>query len=210
VTIEQRIERIERIERQNRRLKRAVIGMAVAGLSVLVMGQTLPPKVHDVVKAREFRVVSGLGRTNVKIGTNRNCKRESIGLGCGGNILVYGKQYRGKMMPGRRYFTDPRHKIYQDIVTEISEDKFGNGFITTYSNKFRKVRIGTDGSGTGSITTYGSRFKKIVTIGGSKSGKGKDSARKPLIGITSDQNGEGRVTQFNREGNVTAVWPPMR
>ena len=31
-------QRFERLERQNRRLKRGMIGMAVAGLSLLVMG----------------------------------------------------------------------------------------------------------------------------------------------------------------------------
>ena len=45
-------QRFERLERQNRNLRRSVIGMAVAGLSVLVMGQTLPPKVHDVVRGK--------------------------------------------------------------------------------------------------------------------------------------------------------------
>ncbi len=61
-------QRFERLERQNRRLKRSVIGMAVAGLSLLVMGQTLPAKVHDVVKAKKFEVVRDDGLPMVHIG----------------------------------------------------------------------------------------------------------------------------------------------
>ena len=64
-------QRLERLERQNRRLKRGMIGMAVVGLSLLVMGQTLPPKVHDVVKAKEFEVVSDGGRTMLTLGSSR-------------------------------------------------------------------------------------------------------------------------------------------
>ncbi len=60
-------QRLERLERQNGRLKRGMIGMAVAGLSLLVMGQVLPPKVHDVVRAKKFEVVGNDGRTMVEI-----------------------------------------------------------------------------------------------------------------------------------------------
>ena len=64
-------QRLERLERQNGRLKRGMIGMAVAGLSLLVMGQTLPPKVHDVVRAKRFKVVSDGGRTMLTLGSSR-------------------------------------------------------------------------------------------------------------------------------------------
>ena len=60
-------QRLERLERQNGRLKRGMIGMMVAGLSLLVMGQALPPKVHDVVKAKRFEVVGNDGRVMVWI-----------------------------------------------------------------------------------------------------------------------------------------------
>ncbi len=80
--------RLERLERQNRNLRRAVIGMAAAGLSLLVMGQTLPPKVHDVVKARKFEVIGDNGRTMVMIASDRdfgliavvNRKKKSLGF----------------------------------------------------------------------------------------------------------------------------------
>jgi uncharacterized protein YjbI with pentapeptide repeats len=49
MTVEQRL---ERLERQNRGLRRAVIGVVAVGLSLLVMRQILPDRVHDVVRAR--------------------------------------------------------------------------------------------------------------------------------------------------------------
>ena len=60
-------QRLKRLERQNGRLRRGMIGMAVAGLSLLVMGQALPPKVHDVVRAKKFEVVRDDGRVMVSI-----------------------------------------------------------------------------------------------------------------------------------------------
>ena len=60
-------QRLERLERQNRSLRRGMIGMALVGLSLLVMGQTLPGKVYNVVKAKRFEVIGDNGRMMIML-----------------------------------------------------------------------------------------------------------------------------------------------
>ena len=88
-------QRLERLERQNQRLRRAVIGVVAVGLSLLVMGQTLPDKVHDVVKAREFQVIDSEGR-------------------------IYAKLYRSGPSGARLTFYNPHKKHPESIVADIS------------------------------------------------------------------------------------------
>ncbi len=60
-------QRLERLDRQNGRLKRGMIGMVVASLSLLVMGQALPPKVHDVLVAKTFVLKDGKGNERARL-----------------------------------------------------------------------------------------------------------------------------------------------
>ncbi len=83
--------RMERLERQNRRLKRAVIGMVAAGLSLLVMGQTLPPKVHDVVRAKKFEVVRDDGRKMIEFYSGPNFGVLTVNGKKGGKSFYWGK-----------------------------------------------------------------------------------------------------------------------
>ena len=48
-------ERLNRLERQNRRLKYWTIVMVLAGLALLIMGQALPPKVHELIMGEATR-----------------------------------------------------------------------------------------------------------------------------------------------------------
>lgn len=176
--------RLERLERQNQILKRGMIGMAAAGLSLLIMGQTLPLKVHDVVRAKRFEAIGDEEQSKVVIGADRNS----------GWIHVFGKK---------------------KVVVSISETDIGDGLIRTLSHKGKElVRISANTDRYGTIRTYGPKGKQLAGMGGSEDGNGivliNDSAEKLLIAVTTDNNGEGRVVQFNRAGQPKAVWPPSK
>jgi len=64
MTIEKRL---ERLERQNRRLKHGLVGIVLAGLSLLVMAQVAPPKVHDVVLAKKFVLKDSNGKDRARL-----------------------------------------------------------------------------------------------------------------------------------------------
>ena len=59
--------RLYRLERQNRRLKHGMVGMILAGLSLLVMAQALPTKEHDVIVAKKFVLKDGEGRVRARL-----------------------------------------------------------------------------------------------------------------------------------------------
>ncbi len=177
-------QRLERLERQNGRLKRGMIGMVVAGLSLLVMGQTLPPKVHDVVKAKKFEVVRDDGRTMVEIFSGpefgmivvRDKKNPVVGIGA---------DDRG----------NARISLYSPKGKELAY-------------------IGATKSGHGALGAFSLKGKELAYIGANKEGDGlvgiNDSAGKRLMAIGADKDGEGRVFQFNRAGKTKAEWPPLR
>jgi len=60
-------QRLNRLERQNRRMKKGMIGMVVAGFSLLVMAQASPPKIHDLIRAKKIEVVADNGRRVISL-----------------------------------------------------------------------------------------------------------------------------------------------
>jgi hypothetical protein len=179
MTIEQRM---ERLERQYGRLKRGMIGMVIASLSLLVMGQALPPKVHDVVKAKKFVAVGENGRAMVSIGSTRFF----------GTVYVWAKE-----------------KI---VASMSANDKLGGLLRTQNARGKKLVSISGLKNGGGTISTFNANGRKLVIIGSTKGGAGtvstNDLAGRRLIAITSDKGGRGKVGQYNRSGKVNALWPP--
>jgi len=111
-------QRLNRLERQNKRLKKGMIGMVVAGFSLLVMAQASPPKIHDLIRAKKIEVVSDNGRKVILL--------ESWKLG--GWIQTYNKK-------GKPLFT-------------VAATDNGNGLISIYNSKGKpSVSIATAGGG---------------------------------------------------------------
>ena len=138
-------QRVERLEFQNRRLKRGMQGIVVVGFSLLILGQALPPKVHDVVKARRFQVVRYDGELTVDIKTGER----------GTGII---ETYRPK-----------GHKL----VT--IDSKVGQGLIRTYSSTgMRLVTIAGGFRGYGLINISDSSGNILISIGEhERDGKGR-------------------------------------
>jgi hypothetical protein len=138
-------ERMERLERENGRFKRGMAWMVMAGMALLIMGQALPPKVHNVVKARRFQVVRYDGELTVDIATGER-----------GNGII--ETYRPK-----------GHKL----VT--IDSKVGQGFIRTYSSTgMRLVTIAGGVRGHGLINISDSSGNILISIGEhDRDGKGR-------------------------------------
>ena len=123
MTLEQRL---ERLERQNRHLRRAVIGVAAVGLSLLVMVQSLPPKMYDVVKAKKFEVVRDDGRVMVGIGSRPDSDTRLRTCGVGSLFRPTsssGDAYRVKRGTGMRSIDG--HSVAHDYVGESCERTVG-------------------------------------------------------------------------------------
>ncbi len=73
-----------------------MVGMVLAGISLLVMGQAAPPKIHDVLRTREIQVVSAEGKILVSLmdgplgGVIRTYNDE------GNKLVEVGSSYFGK------------------------------------------------------------------------------------------------------------------
>jgi hypothetical protein len=197
-------QRLNKLERQNKRMKKGMIGMVLAGISLLVMAQAAPPKVHDLIRAKKIEVVSDKGQTVISL----------EGWEHGGMISTYNKKGLN--------------------LTSVAANDGGDGLITTYNSKGKKlVDITATEDDTGSISTYNSKGKYLVDITATKNGgaittfdsKGKkliaitttknggaittfDSNETELISITSRTNGSGAVVHFNRAGKPDRAWPP--
>ncbi len=204
-------QRLERLERQNRHLKRAVIGMAAAGLSLLVMGQTLPPKVHDLVKAKEFRVIGKDGRKMLTIGSSRHSGWISVN-GKNGRVAAIGGTRSGN---GSVATYNSKGKKLVELGTTKGGIKGGNGLVATHSwNGKMLTFIGGSRSGNGFVTTYNSQGKKLVDLGTTRGGRGGDGAvtthsskGKKLVELGTTKGGIGLIVQFNRAGRVRKRWP---
>jgi hypothetical protein len=202
MTIEQRF---NRLERQNKHMKKGMIGMVLAGISLLVMAQAAPPKVHDLIRAKKIEVVSENGQKVISLhswkhggwistyGTKKNTlsilSADDVG---GGNFVTYNS--KGK-----------------DLV-ELSSTKSGNGIISTYSAKGKGlVKITATPEGSGAISTYNSKGKELVSITSTTTDDGSistyDINGTKLIGITARPSGDGVVIQFNRAGKPSKLWP---
>lgn len=138
--------RVEQLERQNKLFKKGMAVVAVAGLSLLVMGQARRPRAPAMIKAKMFIVVDNNGKSMVIIG--RNPKDGS------GTILVKGKNNR--------------------IGAMISVDRWGNGVVMALNKQQKRlVRIGGSPSGeSGTIFTFNSQGKVQVQMSTSKTGTG--------------------------------------
>ena len=175
-------QRLNRLERQNRRMKKGMIGMVVAGFSLLVMAQASPPKIHDLIRAKKIEVVSDNGRRVILL--------ESWKLG--GRISTNNKK-------GKTLFT-------------VSATDNGNGLIATYSSKGKKlVSITSTRGNNGAIATHNSKGKVIVDLSAAGDAGGSistyDHNGTALIGIKIRKNGSGAVVHYNRAGKPDRVWP---
>ncbi len=140
-------QRLDRLERQNGRLKRGMIGMAVAVLSLLVMGQTLPPKVHDVVRAKKFWVIGNDGRTMVRIGSDRRS----------GWVFVDGKKKAvvGISADDRGNGRISLQSLKGKEVAYIGANKEGDGLVGINDSAGRRlIWVGADQNGEGIVVQF--------------------------------------------------------
>jgi len=175
-------ERLNRLERQNRRLKYWTVVMVLAGLALLIMGQALPPKVHDLIRAKKIEVVSESGTRVILL--------ESWARG--GWISTFNE--KGK------------------ILFDASATDKGSGTIHIFNSQGKEiVGLSATASGNGIISTFSSEGKTIVKISATRESSGVistyDAGGTPLIGITARTNGEGAIVQYNRAGIPSRVWP---
>ena len=55
-------QRLNRLERQNQRLKKGMLAMVLAGISLLVMGQAAPLKIHRQLATQQLSITTKEGR----------------------------------------------------------------------------------------------------------------------------------------------------
>lgn len=166
--------RLARLERQNKRQKQMMAVMAVAGLSLLIMGQTRPVRIQAVIKARAIAVVDAQGRTK---------------------ILLSATKGAGEMVVGGRNGV---------IAVRISEDSNGVGIVRTYKNKKISVSIGSSKDGSmGTINTYMPGKKRLVWLGGNTFGQGViemyGKQDKKTISMSGNRGG-GIITTYTQDG----------
>jgi hypothetical protein len=152
-------ERMERLERENRRMRRGMSAMAVAAAALLIMGTANPPagarkpgaqfqgaQIHDVVRAREFRVIGGGGRVKVRLGVDRKS----------GGVFVYG--------------TDG---MVEAVILGGTPGEGGS--IGTYLPGSRKLSalIGTHNGGGGGVTIFDRRGGLMISLTSNARGEGK-------------------------------------
>jgi len=116
----------------------------VVGLSLLIMGQTLPGKVYNVVKAKRFEVIGDNGRMMVMLTSDRD-----FGL-----IAVVNSK--------------------KNPLVSIGADNSGNGIIRTHNPKGKQlVYIGAAPHKSGLVKINNSAGKHLIRILSDKSGAGR-------------------------------------
>ncbi len=140
MTIEQRM---ERVERQNQRLKKGMFAIVLAGISLLVMGQAAPPKVHDLIRAKKIEVVSLNEQTRIELKTFEGT----------GRISTFNS--KGKEI----------------VALAAAED--GGGAISAFNSKGKKrVILGATTDGGGAISAYDPNGIPLIGFRSRKNGEG--------------------------------------
>ena len=110
--------------------------MVLAGISLLVMAQAAPPKVHDLIRAKKIAVVSDEGLPQIILGTSN----------LGGSIITLNSK--------------------AEIAITLGTDDSRNGLISTHSSKGKKLVgiAASSPSGNGTIKTYDSGGSRLIAI----------------------------------------------
>ncbi|MFP6871789.1 MAG: hypothetical protein VCE91_21105 [Nitrospinota bacterium] len=150
-------ERMERLEQENRRMRRGMSAMAAAAL--LIMGTANPPagarkpgaqfqgaQIHDVVRAREFRVIGGDSRVKVRLGVDQKS----------GAVFVYG--------------TDGMLE-----AAILGGTPGEGGTVGTYlpGSRMLSALIGTHTGGGGGVTIFDRRGGLMMSLTSNARGEGK-------------------------------------
>jgi hypothetical protein len=136
--------RLNQLERQNKRMKKGMIGMVLAGLSMLVMAQATSPKVHNLIRARQIEIVSKAGKSNLFMTTTKT-----------GNPIIVGLTPKGNEVYG------------------MGVDDKGHGTISTNNSSGKKIFSATaTTAGDGAISTYDTKGKNLIVITSRTNGEG--------------------------------------
>ena len=149
-------QRLNRLEWQNRRLKNLMFTIILAGISLLVMGQAAPPKVHDVLNAKDFRVIGNDGKLKIRLWSDNTSGiivvsgtsgRPEVTIGAtklGGTIDVKNSSGRGRNM------------------LAISTNDAGDGSLILFDrNGVKSMSISIDRDGEGRLVKYNRIGKPI-------------------------------------------------
>lgn len=175
--------RLKRLERQNQRLQKGMIGIVMAGIALFLLGQSLPPKVPSVLKAKKIEIIGENGLAAVEIGSTKTY----------GFIYVFGK-------------SAPIAAIGGDYLGNGVIETIG-------PNGESQVKITSNRGGDGIIETRNAKGKKMISLGTIFGDGGflgtYDKNGRPLILIASTTSGQGRMIQFSSNGKPVSVWPSL-
>jgi len=176
------LSRVEALESQIRTLRRVVYsmcGLFVAGILVLVMvisNRGIP----DVIKAKNFEVVTSEGKSLVQMGSSYFDGTETGAIHTfnedGQNLVILDATTDGRGVIST-FNEDGQSLVALGVTTN------GKGFVGTFNGKGQEiVRLGTSTDGQGIVTTFNEDGQEIVRLGVSTTGEG----------MVITFNGEGR------------------